>query len=219
MNILIADDHQVVRFGTHLLLKESWPETYIHEAESFPQVLKMLSEYPVDLLLLDINIPGGNDLRMIDRVKLRQADVKILIFSAYDEQLYAERYLRAGANGYLQKDASDQEIRKGIGTVLNEGYYLSPAMRNNLMSQIAGHKKQVNGDSLGMLSDREIEVANLLVKGSGIVEVAKKLNLQVTTVSTYKNRIFKKLEISNLVELVEQFRFHEQAGYPPAGSP
>src|SRR5688500_9926427 len=108
--VLIADDHAIVRYGTNLLVKEVLPEGIIQEAVTFEQMIQLLDTQPFDLLILDINIPGGNNLQMIDVVRLRQPAVKILIFSGYDEQLFAIRYLQAGANGYLMKHSPQSEL-------------------------------------------------------------------------------------------------------------
>lgn len=205
--ILVADDHTIVRLGvTHIITTLTLP-TVIHEAETFDQVITMLDKQPYDLLILDINIPGGNSLQMIDAVKLRQPKIKILIFSGYDEQLFAINYMQAGADGYLVKYSPEDEIRNAILTVLNQQKYMSAATREQMLNMLNTHREPVQ-NPLANLSGREIEVMNLLTKGIPVARIAEMLHLQVTTVSTYKTRVFEKLGISNIVELLEKVKMY-----------
>lgn len=205
--ILIADDHTIVRLGvTHIISTLTLP-TSIKEAETFDQVITLLDQQPFDLLVLDINIPGGNSLQMIDAVKLRQPKIKILIFSGYDEQLFAINYMQAGADGYLVKYSPEDEIRTAIQTVLNQQKYMSAATREQMLNMLNTQKEPVQ-NPLATLSGREIEVMNLLTKGIPVAKIAEMLHLQVTTVSTYKTRVFEKLGISNIVELLEKVKMY-----------
>lgn len=172
----------------------------------------MLGESLFDLLILDINIPGGNNLQMIDVARLKRPGIRILIFTAYDEQLYAIRYLQAGANGYLHKLASEDQIKKAIETVLNDEQYMSREVKDVLVQMVMTHgKKNTPTNPLHSLSNREIEVARFLVQGFSLIEISRALHLQLSTVSTYKNRIFEKLKISNLVELVEKIKLYDNS--------
>jgi DNA-binding NarL/FixJ family response regulator len=212
MHILIADDHAIVRHGTMLFINEWLPGASISEADNFNKVVKMLGESPFDLLILDINIPGGNNLQMIDVARLKRPGIRILIFTAYDEQLYAIRYLQAGANGYLHKLASEDQIKKAIETVLNDEQYMSREVKDVLVQMVMTHgKKNTPTNPLHSLSNREIEVARFLVQGFSLIEISRALHLQLSTVSTYKNRIFEKLKISNLVELVEKIKLYDNS--------
>ena len=205
--ILIADDHTIVRLGvTHIVSTLSIPVS-IKEAETFDQVITLLDQQPYDLLILDINIPGGNSLQMIDAVKLRQPKIKILIFSGYDEQLFAINYMQAGADGYLVKYSPEDEIRTAIQTVLNQQKYMSAATREQMLNMLNTQKEPAQ-NPLSTLSGREIEVMNLLTKGIPVAKIAEMLHLQVTTVSTYKTRVFEKLGISNIVELLEKVKMY-----------
>jgi two-component system, NarL family, invasion response regulator UvrY len=205
--ILVADDHTIVRLGVmHIITTLTLP-TEIHEADTFDQVITMLDKQPYDLLILDINIPGGNSLQMIDAVKLRQPRIKILIFSGYDEQLFAINYMQAGADGYLVKYSPEDEIRNAILTVLNHQKYMSAATREQMLNMLNTQREPVQ-NPLSALSGREIEVMNLLTKGIPVARIAEMLHLQVTTVSTYKTRVFEKLGISNIVELLEKVKMY-----------
>lgn len=206
--VLIADDHAIVRYGTSLVIKELLPAGTVREAHSFDQALKLLDTDHFDLMVLDINIPGGNNLQMIDVIKLRQPHVKILIFSGYDEQLYALRYLQAGADGYVVKQAPEKELKTAIQTIQNNDKYISPAVKQHLLNQLTT-KKASSGNPLNGLSNREMEVMQLLIKGASVAEISTALSLQISTVSTYKSRIFEKMEVSNIVDLVEKVRLYD----------
>ena len=206
--ILIADDHSIVRYGTALVVKEILPAGTISEARNFDELLKLIDTQTFDLLVLDINIPGGNYLQMIDVIRLRQPAVKILVFSGYDEQLYALRYLQAGADGYVVKQAPEGELKTAIQTILNNDKYISPAIKQNLINGLNAPKTG-SGNPLNSLSNREMEVMQQLIKGASIAEISQTLSLQISTVSTYKTRIFEKLEVNNVVALVEKVKLYD----------
>lgn len=204
-NIILADDHSVVRHGVSLILKDAFKSINITHSDSFEDVISNLHEKQ-DLIFLDINLPGGNTTKMIEKIRKSQPDLLILMFSAYDETQYALRYIHAGANGYLNKDSSDKEIVKAVRSVIETGKYISDVVKEKILEN-AIYKTPIN--PLESLSDREIEVAELLVSGEGNLEISNKLNIQMTTVSTFKNRIFEKLGINNVVRLVEILRIYK----------
>jgi two-component system invasion response regulator UvrY len=202
--ILIAEDHSVVRMGTAMLIREQYPDAVIREAETFDEVVEVLAREPLDLLLLDIHIPGGDNLQMVEAVKLRQPELPILIFSAYDEQLYAIRYLKSGAQGYLKKTAPPDEIKAAIRKVLSGEKYISKIVQEQLVEQLLDPSKKQEG--LSSLSNREVEVMQLLVKGASPAEIKSTLNIHDSTISTYKAKIFEKLNVTNVIELAEKVR-------------
>lgn len=204
-NILLADDHSVVRHGVSLILKDAFQRINITHCDSFDQVISKLREKQ-DLIFLDINLPGGNSTKMIEKIRQNYPNLLILMFSAYDETQYALRYIHAGANGYLNKDSSDVEIVKAVRSIIETGKYISDAVKEKILEN-ALYKTPIN--PLESLSDREIEVAELLVSGEGNLEISNKLNIQMTTVSTFKNRIFEKLGITNVVRLVEILKIYK----------
>lgn len=207
-HVLIADDHSIVRYGTSFVIKEMLPTGTIREAHNFDQALKLLEADRFDLMVLDINIPGGNNLQMIDVIRLRQPHVKILIFSGYDEQVYALRYLQAGADGYLVKQAPEAELKMAIQTLQNNDKYISPTVRQSLLNGLST-KKAFSHNPLTSLSNREMEIMQQLVMGAAVAEIGATLGLQMSTVSTYKSRIFEKLKVTNVVDLVEKVRLYD----------
>ncbi len=206
--ILLADDHSVVRQGISMILKETYKDLTILHAADFEAALVHLKNQPIYLVVLDISIPEGKGVQMVELVKEINPDVKILIFSAYEEDLYAMRYLKAGAEGYLNKLSSEKEFGIAFKAMLEEGTYMSEAIKQKIISSTLNKESD---NPLDILSNREIEIARLLVRGEGNLEIANKLKLQNSTVSTYKNRIFEKLAISNTVALVTLLQAYDDS--------
>nr|WP_294932234.1 response regulator transcription factor [uncultured Flavobacterium sp.] len=204
-SFLIADDHSVVRNGVSLIIKELFLNAAIHKAGNFKEIFNVLKEVKVDLLVLDVNFPEGNSISILSEIKTIQPDIKIMIFSVYDENIYAMRYLNAGASGYVNKEISEDEIKHAINTIMSSGRYITQNIKDRILDFYIS-KKPVN--PLDLLSNREIEVAQLLIKGYGNLEILELLNIKKTTVSTYKNRIFEKLEINNLADLIKFFQLY-----------
>ncbi|SEM63541.1 two component transcriptional regulator, LuxR family [bacterium A37T11] len=207
--ILIADDHGVVRLGASIVIKEVLPIANIEQAENFEGMMEMLSNKHYKLLILDINMPGGNNIQMLEQVLLKQPDLKVLVYSSYDETLYAVRYMQAGAVGYLHKNSNKAQIKDAIETVLHGGKYMSEAVKDLIFNNlINGKSKLHNENPLTRLSNREVEVAQFLIKGLGVQDVSNSLKLSTSTVSTYKNRIFEKLQVNNIPDLIEKFKMY-----------
>jgi two-component system invasion response regulator UvrY len=201
--ILIAEDHMIVRMGTIVLIKELFPDANVTEAGTFDETLKCLAHTNFDLLLLDIHLPGGDNLQMVEAVKLRQPDIPVLVFSSYDEHLYARSYIQAGALGYVHKNSSRDEIKTAIKRVLNKEKYISASLQQQLLNDVldAGGKKRAGLESL---SARELEVMRFLIKGMTPSEIKEQLNIGYSSISTYKERIFSKMGVSNVIELINK---------------
>ncbi len=209
IRIILADDHAVVRHGVSLIIKEFLPAAEIFHANDFNFLLEILKTQEADLAICDVNMPGCDSFHIIDAIRALQPDIKILIFSAYSEDLYAARYIREGANGYLHKDANTETIKNAIDIVLNEGKFISQQLREkSLQTDLLSGNKNIN--PLKTLSNREMEVAVLLTQGLGLLEMSNTLNLHISTVSTYKSRVFEKLNISNIPELLTVFKNYAQ---------
>lgn len=202
---LITDDHSIVRQGIAMLINELFLNPKIHQSGNFKDTFTIVNETKVDLLILDINFPDGNSINIIKDIKSIQPDIKILIFSAYDEDIYALRYLNTGASGYLNKGASEDEMKQALTSMILTGKYLTQNVKNKILDSYIS-KSPIN--PIEQLSNRELEVARMLVKGYGNLEISDLLNIKKTTVSTFKNRIFEKLEIDNLAALIELFRLY-----------
>ncbi|MEM0543773.1 response regulator transcription factor [Flavobacterium sp. j3] len=202
---LIADDHSVVRQGFSLVIKELFPTAEIQTAGSFKEVIQMVKVAKIDLLILDINFPDGNSLSIIPEIKMLQPELMILICTAYDESIYALRYLNAGASGFLNKGCTEDEMKYAIKSMITTGKFLTPTVKDRILDSYIS-KTPIN--PLDKLSIREVEVARLLIKGYGNLEISELLQIKKTTVSTFKNRVFEKLEIDNLAALIELFQLY-----------
>lgn len=198
-NVLIVDDHLVVRNGVAMVLEKQIEEVGISNAENFFEAISHLKDEIFDLVILDINIPGGKNTQMISDIRAVQPDVKILMFSAHEEEQFAFKYIFAGANGYLNKLSSESKMILAINSVLETGTYIPSELAGKLV-EAGMNKKSIN--PLDSLSKREFQIAELLINGNGNLEISNKLDIHMSTVSTYKARIFEKLKINNLVELI-----------------
>lgn len=193
------------------MLNDILPQSHIVMAENFDQALQTLSSEILDLIILDLNIPGGDAPTMIRKIRDLQKNVRILIFSGYDEQIYALPYLQAGADGYLSKNAPDHEFAAAIKSVLNNRKYLSTDMQQQAINKIVSAPNDAaETNPSHILSAREVEVMQLLLKGLGTAEIGAHLHLQLSTISTYKMKIFEKLGVKNIVELVEKMKYYQE---------
>ncbi|WP_417352321.1 response regulator [Flavobacterium alkalisoli] len=208
MNILIADDHSVVRQGVALILREAFNSVNIYHAESFSEIAEILKKQSINLILLDINLPGGNNVGMINNIKEIQSSIKVLMFSAYDEDQYAVRYIHAGVDGYLNKLSSEDKIIEAVSEILRGGRYFSDKIKDRVFESVINKTPE---NPLESLSNREMEIADLLAKGEGNLEIANRLDIKMSTVSTYKSRIFEKLGINNVVSLAEKFNIYRNS--------
>ncbi|RNA62139.1 DNA-binding response regulator [Chryseobacterium nematophagum] len=194
--ILIADDHEVVRLGVSLMLKKNFEGCHTDFALNYPQVKSKLKSEPFDLILLDIDMPGSKFREMIKEIRMIQKDILILLFSTYNENI-ATQYINEGANGFLNKLSDESTLVNAINSIFDHGYYYSPQVLKQMI------KDPINSDPRRILSAREFEVFELLAKGNGNLEIANLLNLEAPTVGTYKKRVYDKLNIDNIVDLLK----------------
>jgi DNA-binding NarL/FixJ family response regulator len=185
--VLIVDDHPVVRDGIRDLLQKAFPSIEATVSAGGPGLLEEVCGSSWALVVLDINLPGQNGLDIIRRAKVRCPNVPIIVFSLYSERQYAARALRAGAVAYISKERPPADLLKTMTAIL-EGKPVSKP-REVLVAQ-------------PLLSDREVQVLGLLVRGLDPKEIAQELKISEKTVSTYRARLFQKLEVKNTVELV-----------------
>jgi two-component system, NarL family, invasion response regulator UvrY len=208
IQIIIAEDHPLVLAGIQFLLMAHMPEAEITCTSDFSKTLAMLEKRRFDLLIMDINLPGGDKVTMIQSARLKQADIPILVCSSYDEQLYALPFLKAGANGYISKTAINDDFTKAVDQVLSGRTYASPEVMQNAFHQLLFSKETAEAVA-EKLSGRELDVAQLLVKGQSTKAIGEQLHLSASSVSIYKSRIFEKLGISNVIELTKYFQMNQ----------
>ncbi|MDR6807313.1 DNA-binding NarL/FixJ family response regulator [Dyadobacter sp. BE34] len=201
-HILLIENHSIVRLATLFIIRDVLPEVASWETDNFPDALHIVSTRRLDLIFLDINIPDGEGFQMIAKIRRLQPGVTIMVFSDIDEELYAMHYLKAGANGFLSKSSSTKEIRTAIAAILTNGRYVSEMVQRLLLHGNTPEMRQSN--PLAALSQREIEVMDLLLEGKWTKEIATLLNITGSSVSTYKLRIFEKLGVNTVIELYQK---------------
>lgn len=197
---LIIDDHVVVRTGIKFLLDEKYKPGEIHEAFDGESSIEKLKNNTYDLVILDIQMPNTNTLSLMEFIKDEYPDTKVLIYSMAAEKIYAKRFLKNGAMGFLSKDAPLQEIINAINTVLSNKIYISELFAEILIEDSFSGKP---ANPFDQLSKREFEIAKLLLSGQPLTEISQALSVQPSTVGTHKQRLFEKLGIVNLLELKE----------------
>lgn len=205
---ITADDHSIITRSLSLILKDLYPHSEVYQLHKITEIVDLLNETKIDLLLLDISFQDGDSLQAITTLKKIQPKLKILIYSGHDEDIYAICCINAGANGYLSKLSSFEETQKAILAVMNSDRYFSENIQGKINDSFI-FNKPVN--PIENLSSREFEVAKLIAEGYGNTEICMLLDLQKSTVSTYKNRVFEKLEIKNLTDLIKIFNVYNLA--------
>ncbi|MFT3908045.1 MAG: response regulator transcription factor [Ferruginibacter sp.] len=196
--ILLVDDHSVIRSGIKGILKEVCAPCEVSEAADGDTATEALKKQHFDMIMMDIQIPGTDSLGMMEYIHVKYPAAKVLVFSTSSEKIYAKRFLKAGAKGFLSKQASLDEIKKAINLVLNDRVYISDALSSTLVEESFSITPN---NPFEKLSAREFEIATLLLAGNTISTISKSLNLQVSTVGTHKARVFDKLNVSNLLDL------------------
>ena len=208
IRIVVGDDHGIVRMGLIQAIKRFNPNTIISEVEDYKSLYKLILKEEFDLAIMDVNMPNGTIQEAIDYIKIHQPALKILIFSSQDEELYGMRYLKMGANGYLSKQSSTEVIETALASMLSKGRYVSENIKEAIfLESLNGATKNSPFEAL---SDRELQIANKLAEGLSLKEISNQLNLHSSTISTYKIRLFEKLKIRSIPELVEILRLYNQ---------
>ena len=200
LNFLIADDHSIVRQGVSIVIGDVFVNSNIYHASSISDTMKHVRSIRLDLIVLDISFSEGNTLELVKYIKDVNPDVKILIFSAHDENIYGVRYLKQGADGYIDKGCSDDQFISAIKSVLLNGRYTSKQLGDRILNSYLLKKNQ---NPFEILSNRELQISSLLIEGCSNGEISEKLNLSRTTISTYKLRLFEKLSINSVAELIQ----------------
>ena len=206
--ILIADDHGVVRLGLSLMIKKLRPSVVIDEVSNYRSLLDIISKKEFDLIVLDIKMPDGNFQETLEIIKIKYPKIKVLIFSAQDEQLFAVRYLKMGADGFLHKLATEEEISKALEKMFDKGSYISNEVKDTMVFNSL-NKHVPSQNPIEVLSNREMDIAEKLIKGLSLKDISNDLNIHIASVSTYKTRLFKKLDVQTVPELIEIFRLYD----------
>lgn len=196
-NILIVDDHSITRLGVSLILKEMFNEVAVTEAYDESSAVHYLKRQRFDLMIFDINMPGSDALHLLKMAKELQPNMKNIVFSMHPEKTYARYFLHHGADGYINKEASNAVIKISVLRVL-DGQKVVASELENPQVQAA---PSVKPEEPAKLSFRELEVLRRLMNGLSLTDIGQEMNLHISTVSTYKTRIFQKLGVSSLLEI------------------
>lgn len=200
IRVLIADDHAVVRRGVRQILMEDGEIQTIDEAGSRQETLQLLQENEYDILLLDIAMPDGSGLDVLDWLQKNEVHPRVLVLSMYPEKQYALRALKSGAVGYLTKESLPEELLDAVRRVADGGRYISRCLAETLAEIVANnHAPRPAHETL---SQREYQVMIQLAAGCSLSEIASQLDLSVSTVSTYRQRILDKLGVRNTAEVI-----------------
>jgi DNA-binding NarL/FixJ family response regulator len=210
--VFLVDDHPLVREWLTNLIHQEDNLIVCGEAEDVAGALSGIEKTKPDVVIADISLKGSSGIELVKAVKLRAPSTAIIVLSMHDENLYAERVIRAGARGYVMKRETAQKIIAGIQRVLKGELYFSDQIVNSFAKKFVDGPATVNHSPIETLSDRELEVFNLLGQGFETRRIADSLNVSIKTVQAYCSRIREKLHISNGLELMrEAMRWHDQS--------
>jgi DNA-binding NarL/FixJ family response regulator len=202
--ILLVDDHPAVREGVAVAILETDDLAVCGHAASASKAMAEIARLKPDAVLADISLEGSNGIELIKDIRSRYSGkLPVLVLSMHDEALYAERVLRAGARGYLMKNQSMRTVIEALRKVLDGGVYLSEGMTTRVMGSFARFGEPAKRPTIESLSDRELEVFQLLSEGHATREIAAMLHLSKKTVSCYQQSVRKKLNLKNATELVQ----------------
>jgi DNA-binding NarL/FixJ family response regulator len=201
--IVIVDDHPMMRDGLAMKINSQSDMEVCGEAATEDAAVELVSQLCPDLVLIDISLKDGNGIELAKRIRLLNATTKMLAVSTFQEQLYAERVLRAGALGFLNKQESNEKLIEAIRTVLRGDRYVSSETTKRLVSQALG-KHAITTDPLEKLTDRELEIFRLIGAGLSTSAIADQLFLSTHTVDTHRENIKRKLGVKTGTELNRQ---------------
>ncbi len=199
--IVIVDDHPVTRDGLMMRLGLEEDLIVCGEASDINDALELVASTQPDLAVIDVSLESGSGIELVKELKARFSDLRILVWSMYDESLYAERAIQAGASGYINKKHVREEIVNAIRTVLAGNVYLSSDYSTKIVNRLEIGKTIVSKAPEKLLSDRELEAFTLIGRGLKTAEVAERMELTTKTIETYRSRIKSKLELSHAGEL------------------
>ncbi len=204
IRILLVDDHAIVRKGLRGLVEAEDDLTVCAEATSPTGALEMAEEHEPDLAVVDIALEGADGLDLISRLFDRFPDLRTLVLSMYDESVYAERALRAGASGYVMKDEATETLIEAIRTVLAGDVWVSDRIMERILRRMTGRRDVAGGSPLEALTDREIQVFRMIGEGRSTREVADLLHLSVKTIETHRANIMDKLDLDGASQLMHR---------------
>ncbi|WP_348264294.1 response regulator transcription factor [Telmatobacter sp. DSM 110680] len=201
--VLVVDDHPLMRQGLALLINQQHDMQVCGEAEEAQAAMHAIAQLRPDIMILDISLNGPDGLDILKNIRATNPDLPVLVLSMHDEAIYAERALRARANGYIMKQEATEKVLVAVRRILNGEVYLSERMSNKMLQQYIGGAPSMIQSRIASLSDRELEVFRLIGEGRGTREIAEELHLSIKTVETYQAHIKEKLALRSGRELIQ----------------
>ncbi len=200
--IYIVDDHPIVRKGLCQLIDQEPDLKVTGEAEDAVQAMSLLEKNNPDIVLVDISLKGSSGIELIKNIRSKYQSLPILVVSMHEEALYAERALRAGSRGYIMKQEPPENMLRAIRSILDGGIYVSESMGSRMINTIADGGQ--SNSPIERLSDRELEVFQMIGEGKSTRAIAEELLLSIKTVESYREKIKNKLQLKNATELVQR---------------
>lgn len=204
IKVLLVDDHPVVRAGLGRLIDQQADMVVSGEAESASEALRVMADDEPTLAIVDISLKNSSGIELIKDIKVRHPDVPVLVLSMHDESFYAERVLRAGARGYVTKEEAASKVLEAIRRILAGEMYLSEKMASKMLTVFVQGPREEEGSTVDRLSDRELEVFELIGSGLQTREIADKLHLSIKTIESHRANIKRKLGLENATELLQR---------------
>ncbi|MDB5198766.1 MAG: two component transcriptional regulator, LuxR family [Chitinophagaceae bacterium] len=198
VKILLADNHAIIRDGLKIIIRNYLVHAIVDDASDGTSVLEKVTNDDYQLIILDVSMRGTDSADLVTNILALRPEARILMFSMFNEEIYAKRYLQLGVMGYLNKASPENEIKKAIENVLNNKKYVSAALLETLTQHTFPEKFS---NPFIRLSKREMEILQQLLKGKGVTGISGELDIDSSTVGTYKMRIFKKLNCKNMMEI------------------
>ncbi len=202
--IVIVDDHPIVRDGFEKLINSEDDFTVVGTAEDASEAIELISKFNPDVAMIDLSLKESSGIELIKDIQICSPDVRILVVSLHDEEIYAERVLRAGAKGFIMKAEAVDDIITAVRKVAGGEIYLSHKMQSRMIEMMASGKKNRNLNPVDILSDRELEVFQMIGNGMKTRHIADQLKLSVKTIETYKSHLKLKLQLKDSVELIQR---------------
>ncbi|HEY4904046.1 MAG TPA: response regulator transcription factor [Candidatus Sulfotelmatobacter sp.] len=201
--VFVVDDHPIVRQGLALLINRESDLTVCGEAEEMHAALSAIPLAKPDILIVDISLNGPDGLELLKNIRITSPRLPVLILSMHDESIYAERALRAGANGYIMKQEATEKVLVALRRILSGEIYVSGRIANSMLQHYVHGASPSPQSSISELTDRELEVFRLIGEGHGTRQIAEALHLSVKTVESYQAHIKEKLSLRSARELVQ----------------
>lgn len=202
--IMVVDDHAVVRQGLIQLINREKDLIVCADAETASEALKLIAQTKPDVAIVDVSLKEDSGLELVKDIRIRFPKLAVLVLSMHDEMFYAERFLRAGARGYIMKEVATEKLMVAIRRVLAGEVYLSERMASRILHKLVDGAPATGQNNIDLLSDRELEVFQLIGRGLGTRDIAKRLHVSVKTVEAHRAHIKEKLKLSSATELLQQ---------------